>query len=162
MIIIRRVYKGTKQRKRMKVRDYIFDNEPHPRSLAALLLMKRDYYRQDDETINQPWFIQLTFNTKFLKDLLQQKGELVCVYCGKKNLVIENSNKEFLATADHIIPKALGGPAFDINNLVCACHRCNSLKGIKIGYKISEDKYIFEKFPGEFNETKLKTTTKNY
>ena len=116
------------------------------------MLLRRDYFRNDEDVSLQPWKVQLAFNTKFLEEQLALKGELVCAYCGKGNLKIENSIKEFLATADHIKPKALGGDAFNNNNLACACFTCNSNKGAKMGYRISTDKCIFEKFPGELNE----------
>jgi 5-methylcytosine-specific restriction endonuclease McrA len=42
-----------------------------------------------------------------------------CQYCGKRT---------GLMTADHIMPKALGGEE-SWENLVCACHECNNRKG---------------------------------
>ena len=42
-----------------------------------------------------------------------------CQYCGKRT---------GLMTADHILPKALGGEE-SWENLVCACHECNNRKG---------------------------------
>lgn len=45
-----------------------------------------------------------------------------CVYCGNtQNL-----------QADHIIPLAAGGPAFDINNLQTLCRDCNGKKQDKV------------------------------
>lgn len=146
MIIIRRNIRG------VKIRNYIYEDNPHPQSLAALLLLKRDYFRLDEHTVSQPWFEQLTFNTKFLEEQLEAKGDLICAYCGKKGLKIENPEKEFLATADHIKPKALGGDAFNNDNLAVACYACNSSKAAKMGYRISEDKCIFEQFPGQLND----------
>ncbi len=146
MIILRRNFRG------VKVRNYIFEENPHPKSLAASLLMKRDYFRLDADTQAQPWCMQLSFNTKFLEDELIAKGKLVCAFCGKPGLMIENPIKSHLATADHIKPKALGGNAFSYDNLAVACYPCNSSKGAKMGYRISEDKCVYEKFPGQLND----------
>lgn len=137
MIIIRKNFKG------VKVRDYIFEDNPHPQSLAALLLMKLDYFNSDESVCNQPWHIQLTHNIKFLEEALEERGELVCEYCGKQGLIIGSSDKTKLATVDHIMPKALGGDAFNYLNLAVACNTCNSKKGTLIGTRISKTKCIF-------------------
>ena len=42
----------------------------------------------------------------------------VCVYCGQDG-----------TTVDHIIPIHKGGDPVNMDNLVCACRRCNSSKG---------------------------------
>lgn len=42
-----------------------------------------------------------------------------CVYCGDDSTYM---------TLDHVIPEAHGG-AVTVNNLVTACHKCNSKKG---------------------------------
>lgn len=118
------------------------------KSLASLVLLRNDLLQQDADFIAADWRVQLDFNTGFLKFKLKEKGTLTCVYCQKTNLYInEDYTKspptEFLATADHIIPKVKGGAPMNYNNLVVACWKCNSNKKDKIGYKISEDVYIF-------------------
>lgn len=50
-----------------------------------------------------------------------------CVYCGK-SLKIKTNRLEEKMTIDHWIPKSRGGDG-NIENLVCACNRCNSKKG---------------------------------
>jgi 5-methylcytosine-specific restriction endonuclease McrA len=139
MIILRRNFKG------IKVRHYIYTDEPDPSSYAGYLLLKRDYFRLDEHTISQDWYIQLKFNTEFLEKQLKLKGDLVCAYCGKKGLKIENPEKEFLATADHIKPKALGGDAFNEENLAVACHSCNGDKAAKMGYRIDDMQCVYER-----------------
>jgi 5-methylcytosine-specific restriction endonuclease McrA len=143
MVILRRNFK------RVKVRHYIYTDDPDPASYAAYLLLKRDYFRQDEHTVSQDWYMQLKFNTEFLEKQLILKGDLVCAYCGKKGLKIENPIKEFLATADHVKPKGLGGNAFDETNLCVACHKCNGDKAAKMGYRIDADMCVYERFPTE-------------
>lgn len=138
MIILRRNIRG------VRIRNLIFEESPHPQSLAAALLMKQEYFFLDADTREKPWCKQLTFNLSFLTEQLKLKGKLTCEYCGKENLLIENPIKGFLATADHIMPKALGGAAFNFNNLAVACYECNSKKGAKMGRRISKDKCIID------------------
>lgn len=118
------------------------------KSLASLILLRNDLLQQDEDYITADWRTQVEFNTRFLKFKLIEKGVLTCVYCQKTNLFInEDFNrdppKEFLATADHVIPKVKGGAPMSYSNLVVACWTCNKNKKDKIGYKISEEVYTF-------------------
>lgn len=47
-----------------------------------------------------------------------KRDEYSCQYCGRKGNL----------TIDHVIPKSRGGPE-SWENLVAACHPCNSKKG---------------------------------
>lgn len=52
------------------------------------------------------------------KNILRRDGHR-CQYCGKKDIPL---------TVDHIIPRAKGG-GDSWENMVCACVRCNNVKG---------------------------------
>jgi 5-methylcytosine-specific restriction endonuclease McrA len=52
------------------------------------------------------------------KNVIKRDGHQ-CQYCGRRT---------GLMTADHVLPKALGGEE-SWENLVCACHECNNRKG---------------------------------
>ena len=64
----------------------------------------------------------------------QQDGK--CYYCGTDGMyLIENvtedhyrDNKHLRATFDHIIPMSKGG-TYRFENGVCACSRCNGIRG---------------------------------
>lgn len=65
---------------------------------------------------------------------LYKRDHMTCQYCGsKKNLTI-----------DHVVPKSKGGKT-NWNNLVTACHRCNTLKGNKtleqVGLKLTRQPF---------------------
>lgn len=103
---------------------------------AQFLQLKEEYKLQDEDFIKANWKTQVDFNTAFLK-LMRSKlhGNLICVYCGKENLKVshwstkKNKNDlKMLATADHFWAKSIGGGAYDVTNLVPACHRCNQKK----------------------------------
>ena len=118
------------------------------KSLASKILLRNYFLQQDTDYLNADWRTQVQFNIDFLKSKLKEKGTLTCVYCQKTNLFInEDFNrdppKEFLATADHVIPKVKGGAPMSYSNLVVACWTCNKNKKDKVGYKISEEVYTF-------------------
>jgi 5-methylcytosine-specific restriction endonuclease McrA len=103
---------------------------PHPKSMAAGILLKRWLRKKEVDD----W---LRFRSKFLAKKKQQHGCLKCYYCDKQNLkedVDENSCKRELsrlATIDHIVPRSKGGTD-DEDNLVVACFTCNQRKGDSI------------------------------
>jgi len=70
----------------------------------------------------------------FIKWMLEkQKGKIPCYYCGcwmTDNNLPPNKHHPIL-TIDHVIPISKGGSLIDFDNMVCACHKCNSLKGNK-------------------------------
>lgn len=53
------------------------------------------------------------------KAVIERDGG-ICHYCGDE-----------ATTADHVIPRSLGG-SDDMDNLVAACRSCNSRKGTKV------------------------------
>ena len=50
-----------------------------------------------------------------------KRDNYTCKHCGK---LFDKSN----LVGDHIIPIAVGGPEFDINNVQTLCIQCNKLK----------------------------------
>ena len=108
---------------------------PKPGGYADYVLMKKEFRGQDPDWIMKDAgkFKQLEFNTLFLQKMQKERGALICVYCGQDNLVIyhwtnKGKNTKDMATADHFYPKGQGGPAFDEDNLVVSCFKCNSKK----------------------------------
>lgn len=117
----------------------IFTEEnPHPNSLAASILLKNDLMIQDEKLLELcTW---LKFREEYLNKILKQKGDLVCKYCGKQHLEIggrelkdfhgNNKNKN-LATIDHINPLSNDGKKYDETNMCVDCKKCNGKKGNK-------------------------------
>ena len=77
-------------------------------------------------TYRAPSVIRLKYFVKIKrKEISLTKKNIIkrdshqCQYCGRRT---------GLMTADHIMPKALGGEE-SWENLVCACHECNNRKG---------------------------------
>lgn len=54
---------------------------------------------------------------RFMRNLALQRDNYVCVYCG------QNAD-----TVDHLVARSKGG-LDNIDNLVAACSRCNTLRG---------------------------------
>ena len=75
----------------------------------------------------------LAFRAKFLAYKRAEVGDLVCHYCGRKNLVEEmpmdapKAQLVGLATIDHVKPRSKGGND-EYSNLVVACFPCNQRK----------------------------------
>ena len=119
----------------------ILSNTPY----AEYLLMKEEFKEKQEEN---PRFKQLNFNTLFLKTMKEIRGKLICVFCGKDNLVIydrrdRKKNYSIMATADHFFPKSKGGEAYDFKNMVVACNECNCKKADKI-YPVETLKFLKE------------------
>ena len=118
------------------------DQDPHPNSLASLVLLNYDFRIQDVDFLKQEddlafW---LEFREIYLLEQLNLHGDLVCTYCGKKHLeiggktnvdLILNNKNPRLATIDHIVALANGGEKYNKKNLCVACKRCNGKKGTK-------------------------------
>lgn len=84
----------------------------------------------------------LKFRDEFIAGM---NGPLTCLYCQRalfsdaprmpckpKDHVFRRKKhipRQDIATIDHVIPLSKGGERFDPNNLVVACHSCNSKKG---------------------------------
>jgi 5-methylcytosine-specific restriction endonuclease McrA len=102
--------------------------DPHPRSLAALVVLTRAYEKQR----LSEW---LGFRETLLDAAEARDGKLVCTYCERDDLIREIPEGAFrqpanLATVDHVVPRAKGGPD-DESNCVIACYRCNQRKADK-------------------------------
>lgn len=128
----------------------IIGNAPEG-SLAEYLLLKRRYQKRDPS-----WMVkhfkkgdQLLFNTEFLEETQEREGELHCELCGKPELRLyywwEVANHLKMATADHFFPKSFDfeNLAFNKDNLIVACSKCNANKGDKF-FKISDVKFPYK------------------
>lgn len=105
---------------------WLLVREPHPQSLASLVLLTRKYVLATRSIKN--YRLWLLYRKSLLKTLLKEKGSLDCHYCSKKGLKINTNSEDKLATLDHVIPKSKGGPEYNKNNLVVACYKCNQKK----------------------------------
>lgn len=105
---------------------YVFVKEPHPHSMASLVLLRKFFYKQDVDN-NLYW---LKFRDKYIKKHKRKAGIFNCDYCGKKNL--KNNSKHQKATVfltlDHAHPLSRGGKRFEENNIRLACNKCNQAK----------------------------------
>ena len=54
---------------------------------------------------------------RFMRNLALQRDNYLCVYCGKE-----------ADTVDHVLARSKGG-GDNLDNLVAACRRCNTLRG---------------------------------
>ena len=97
--------------------------EPSIKSMAALVILNRQYAKEEVER----WL-------KFREDFLKSREPLTCAYCGKTGLKIKvpeacvGRKLATIATVDHIIPLSKGGAEFDENNCAVACVSCNQKK----------------------------------
>lgn len=120
-------------------------------SLAEYLLLKRRYLKRDPS-----WMVkhfkkgkQLLFNTEFIEETQEREGELHCELCGKPELCLyywwEVSSTKKMATADHFFPKSfdLENLAYNKDNLIVACSKCNGNKGDKF-FDISTVKFPYK------------------
>lgn len=117
-----------------------FDENPHPQSWAARLLLKNELRFQDVDYLADELWVWLEFREKYLKKVLAEKGELVCVYCGKRHLEIggrtpeeleKNNKNPNLATVDHITALINGGEKYNEKNMCVSCKKCNGKKDDK-------------------------------
>jgi len=102
-------------------------DEPYCKSRASLVMLTHFYRTFEVEK----W---LSFRLEVLTQYIEEHGDLVCHYCGKKNLLIEDQSRRRrrLATLDHVHPRAKGGAEYDRDNLVIACAPCNEKKADKL------------------------------
>lgn len=130
----------------------ILVDHPYPGTYANLVMLKSEYREQDPEEAERfkPWFKRVQFSRRFLERELFIHGSLLCVYCGKDNLVIEYEGgtvaKKQLATVDHFNPVSRGGTN-NRKNLKVSCSICNTNKGDRI---YSSDKLKYERKPRWF------------
>lgn len=109
-------------------RDLVHVAEPHPESRAASVALNYTLACLDPTSGYLGW---LAFRRRVLTQWLTERGSLDCYYCGKTPLLVEGPKNQ-VATLDHYIPRAVGGPRFDLNNLVVACARCNHKKADQV------------------------------
>jgi len=122
-------------------------SEYHIQSPASYLLLKNVYKIRETEggrtsipemeggrTSIPEWRQWLTFRNKYVRQQLKRsKGNLVCFYCGEKYLDPNLNNpfrkkKRKLATIDHKVALAKGGPKYITGNLCICCKSCNTKK----------------------------------
>lgn len=77
-------------------------------------------------------------------EIAERDGDWTCHYCGAELASITHTPERVVlrddhyicvegytfVTVDHVIPVSRGG-SHDLDNLVLACHNCNSRKGVK-------------------------------
>jgi len=109
---------------------WLLVRDPHPQSLAALVLLTRKYYVETRPLRDyRKW---LAYRKHVLKKIKREKKVLSCHYCPKTNLKINTCDERELATLDHVIPKSKGGAEYSSANLVVACYSCNQKKRDKM------------------------------
>jgi 5-methylcytosine-specific restriction endonuclease McrA len=101
----------------------ILVHEPHPQSLAALVLLTKKLTPK--EMGYKTW---LRYRKWFLKEHVRKYGLIHCHYCNKGLLKKFSDIQDDLATLDHVKPISKGGDRFHSSNLVIACYRCNCRK----------------------------------
>ena len=58
---------------------------------------------------------------------VMERDAYACVYCGEASTAEKEASRKAILSVDHIKPAARGGSAA-VENLACACRRCNSEK----------------------------------
>lgn len=118
-------------------RHQIYIDDPHVQSFTAYVLLKDKLLLQDIDfqLAQKADWERVEFSRAYLKKRLAQDGELICAYCGKRHLQIEDRGMRvddiIKATVDHIVPISKGGSPELETNIVVACYRCNNKKGNK-------------------------------
>lgn len=126
-----------------------------PRSLASYIQLKKFYLNISNEG-NLPLKVRtyLNFRNNILKRIKKEnKGNLVCFYCGETYLDpnVNNPNKKRLkATIDHYKPQAKGGKKYDLNNIKVSCLKCNQIKGDLTPNQFKNNIKNNDRFNGEF------------
>jgi len=83
----------------------------------------------------------VVFIWQYWKEKALERDKYTCVKCGEKPMqktyegkMIPDSSK---LVVDHIIPIAIGGEEYDLNNVQTLCEKCNKLKTKKDFKKIA-------------------------
>jgi 5-methylcytosine-specific restriction endonuclease McrA len=108
----------------------ILIEEPPITSPAALVFLTRKMFTMDKSIFSN--FRMLRLRDKWMLEQQQKSennGELTCAICGRKGLNPFISNKNILATLDHIVSIGKGGSWNDTSNFQVACYQCNMKKG---------------------------------
>jgi hypothetical protein len=104
-------------------RHNVLVNDPHPQSLAALVLLTKKL-----APLPLNYKVWLRYRKWFLREYLRSHKTLTCFYCKKGPLKVQSDHDSDLATLDHVKPLSKGGERFHSSNLVVACYACNSRK----------------------------------
>jgi 5-methylcytosine-specific restriction endonuclease McrA len=97
---------------------------PHPQSMAALVLLCRKYYPFPNY---KKW---LKYRKHILRKIYRTAKELRCHYCDKGPLRMHSRKHgdPSHATLDHVKPVSKGGERYSSSNIVIACWSCNKRK----------------------------------
>lgn len=96
--------------------------EVRANSHAGLVLLNRVYTLLEQRQWTKA-------RDSFLKEELEKHGKLICHYCHRDDLILENGKGGKQATVDHKKPISAGGKEFDKENFAVCCMSCNSKKG---------------------------------
>jgi 5-methylcytosine-specific restriction endonuclease McrA len=111
--------------------------EPEASTYAAAVLLKEHLSLQDADYLKSYAGRQrrIRFSRRVLSYWQFKLGALSCVYCDKGDLVVEHYgmkvSSEVMATVEHMTPVSMGGSVFGLDNIVCACGRCNGNRSNK-------------------------------
>lgn len=112
------------------------ENHSYNRQSLASYVQLKEWYRRIENPNKLPLKkrIYLNFRNRTLKiKKKENKGNLVCFYCGKEHLDPNfnnpSKNNRGKATVDHYKSRGKGGKTHDIKNIRVSCSKCNSLKG---------------------------------
>lgn len=113
-------------------RNIVLVGEPHPSSMAALVLLTESLGRAAhslDEWLDfREWYFD-------------RHEPLTCMWCGRTNLarkvedMTDKAQLETLATIEHITPLSGGGERWDPSNLGIACWPCNNNRKDKMTFR---------------------------
>ena len=96
-------------------------------NLLCKHLVSQQFY--DNKLSNMP---HRPRRRNFLRRRQREKGCLSCCFCGKGPLQIgAGLRSSMVATVDHIVPLALGGPDSQ-DNFQISCQECNKRKGCRL------------------------------
>jgi 5-methylcytosine-specific restriction endonuclease McrA len=102
-------------------------SDPPITSPAAIVLLSKMYFQLDKSIYSETRMTRI--RNKWMKKMLKtpdEKGGLTCAICGRKGLLPHITDKNKLATVDHIIELKCGGPWADPDNFQVACYPCNT------------------------------------
>lgn len=103
-------------------RHVVFSSTPEASSFAGLVLLSRQYYRQDHSIYSD---LRMSFiSRRWLKKRKQAEGELRCWKC--QRLLDLDGPRRQKATVDHQPPIKDGGCWYDESIFRVACMPCNN------------------------------------
>ena len=99
---------------------------------AGALIYTKKLYQADDLDKKPTWKKWLKLRKKWMveQEEIHGKSNLTCSLCGKTNLDPWTTDKNKLATIDHILPCSRYPHLWNVTtNFQVACYRCNNKKG---------------------------------